>query len=192
MSGLCITRRKLYFNDIDVDRRCPSYYHPITYYYLNFDNFDSFVDDKFDPALRDSHSQCASRSGSYWIPRIEYKVSTAPFLPNLQDSRTDESRSLLYSAILSWFKTNLATDSTNGNSWCGYPVCLYSLSLVSSRELTVLSPLRDPFFLNFTLSRLDSTPTKCLVLRPPLERCWQTSTGTTKQRQKLIVVSKLW
>ncbi|GAA5841915.1 hypothetical protein JCM5353_001186 [Sporobolomyces roseus] len=24
-------------------------------------------------------------------------------------------------AILSWFKTNLATDSTNGNSWCGYP-----------------------------------------------------------------------
>jgi len=57
MSGLCITRCKLYFNDIDVDRRCPSYYDLITYYYLNFDNFDSFVDDdKFGSALRDSHS----------------------------------------------------------------------------------------------------------------------------------------
>ena len=57
MSGLCITRREFYFNDTDVDRRCPSYYHPITYYYLDFDNFDSFVDDdEFGSTLRDSHS----------------------------------------------------------------------------------------------------------------------------------------
>ena len=76
------------------------------------------------------------------------------------------------SGIGSWFNTNAASSSTNGNSWCGYPysndqplfapVCLLTpIHMETSLIKCLVACLDGWFYLRPTLGSTD-----CRVLRP--------------------------